>query len=536
MKRQLSNLEHTQFDVLVIGGGVVGACAAWDAALRGLRVALIERGDFASEASSNSLKIIHGGLRYLQHFDIRRMRDSIRERSTWLRIAPHLVEPLPVLIPAYRQGLQRKSLLRIALAVNDAISWNRNRDLQSDRHLPAARALSRAECLELVPELEPGNPTGGVLFYDAQMYNSERLVLELVQAAEGAGAVVANYVEFEVPLLRGKALVGAGVRDVIGGDRIDVRASVILNAAGHLSGSIAERLVGGSGATSGYYSLALNVAVPGRGHRVAFAIRGSGSDPDAMVKVGSRQFLFVPWRGRLLIGTGHYAYTGEPADFRLQSDDVARFVEDVNGVWPGSPVDPSDIVLVHSGLIPVQDDPARGEVSFLKRHRIIDHASDGIPNALTAITGKYTTARSVAQDVVDRVAGKLGREPRACRTGVALLPGATETPVSDVVDQASRKYGDQVDRDVLEHLVRTHGGVYEGVLDHRHEIPDWDLRPVQSEPVIKAQWIHAIREELAVLPEDLVWRRTELGARGIAPDEVLRLASETLAAERDSAG
>src|ERR1043166_854658 len=163
MQRSLDALQSTAFDLLVIGGGILGASVARDAALRGLRVARVERGAGGGGTSSNSLRIIHGGLRYLQHLDLRRMRESIRERSMWLRIAPHLVEPLPVLVPTYGWGLRGKSVLRAALAVNDVIAWDRNRTLAPDRRLPAGRAVSRAECLALVPELTGPGLTGGGL-------------------------------------------------------------------------------------------------------------------------------------------------------------------------------------------------------------------------------------------------------------------------------------------------------------------------------------------------------------------------------------
>ncbi len=531
MKRDLLALADTPFDLLVIGGGILGACIAWDAALRGLSVSLVEKEDFASGTSSNSLKIIHGGLRYLQHLDLRRSRESIRERSTWLRIAPHLVEPLPILLPTYRHSLQSRAVLRAALAVHDAVAWDRNRHLIAERRIPPGRTISRSECLELVPELAAPDLTGGVIFYDAQAYSSERLVLEVVMAARNAGAAVANYVELEGPLTVRGFVSGAKIRDAISDDRFDVRAKVTVNATGPGVAAVAERLTGHPASGMTRYSLALNLMVPSSGHRVAFAVAGESRNPDAVVSVGKRQFFLVPWRNRLLIGTGHYPYHGDPLAFKAREQDVVKFLDEVNRAWPGPPFDPADITLVHSGLIPAPTSRNGTEVRFLKRHRILDHAAEGAPGVLSATTLKFTAGRRVAEHVVDLVFEKLGRPAPACRTGFTPLPGAGMDSLEKLTATAQRRYGDSVDPDVLDHLVRTYGTSYERIVAYRASAPDWDQRVVDLAPVIRAQFVHGVREEMARKADDLVSRRTELGARGIAPEVARGFATEVLAAE-----
>ena len=195
MERDPSKLQRNKYDLLVIGGGIYGACVTWDAALRGLSVALVEKGDFASATSANSLKIIHGGLRYLQHGDFKRMRESIRERRTLMEIAPHLVHPLPVLIPTFGHGMQGREVLSLALMINDLIGFDRNRLDDPEKHICRGRVISRRECLELLPGIHKKDLTGGAIFHDAQVYNSERLVLSFIRSAEKAGAELANYVE-----------------------------------------------------------------------------------------------------------------------------------------------------------------------------------------------------------------------------------------------------------------------------------------------------------------------------------------------------
>ena len=187
MRRDLKALSATLYDLIIIGGGIHGLSAAWDAALRGLKVALIEQGDFGGATSANSFKIVHGGLRYLQHLNFKRMRMSIGERSHLMRLAPHLVSPLPFLVPCYGHGIKGPEALRAALAVNDMVSADRNKHLDPAVHLPGGHLLSREGCLEQFPGLMANGLTGAAVFYDGQMYDSERLCLEFALSASDAG-------------------------------------------------------------------------------------------------------------------------------------------------------------------------------------------------------------------------------------------------------------------------------------------------------------------------------------------------------------
>jgi glycerol-3-phosphate dehydrogenase len=385
--------------------------------------------------------------------------------------------------------------------------------------------------LEFVPELAAEGLTGGVLFHDAQMYNSERVVLEVLQAAVGAGAVVANYAEFTAPLHVRGSIAGARATDLLCEENFEVHAKVIINAAGGEVGAVAEALAGRVRSELGGHTAALNVMVPSRGHTVSFAIGGAARDPDAKLRLGGRQLFFVPWRGRWVIGTGYFPFDGDPTRFAVRESDVARFLEEVNGSWPGSTFELSDVVLAHGGLIPVEASSAGVGVRFLKRHRILDHSTQGTPNILTAITGKFTTARRAAEDVVDRVGRKLGLGLPTGRTAQTPLPGAVADSSEALAADARERFGHVADGDVIDHLVRTYGSDYESVLSYRHTVRDWDLRPVDQAPVIKAQFVHAIREEMAQRADDLIWRRTEVGARGMDSQPARRLASETLAEE-----
>jgi glycerol-3-phosphate dehydrogenase len=528
VKRDLDALTRTTFDVLVIGGGIVGACTARDAATRGLSVALIERGDFAAGASWNSLKTVHGGLRSLQHLDFVRMREYIGDRTAWLRTAPHLVHVLPVVVPTHGVGIYSRAALRTALAINDLIAADRNRGVASDRRLPAGRLLSRPECVELVPELEGAPITGGAYFCDGQMYAAERLVLEVVRGAADAGAVAANYVEAIGPLRRvGRELV-LRVSDTITGQSIEVRARAVVNATGSASTMLARQLVGATTSPVLSYSVALNLMLPWRGHRVSFAAseRATGRGGSG---ASARNLFVVPWRERTIVGTAHFPYAGDPSRFTIDDAQVAQFLDEVRGVLPTWALTEDDVVLVHGGLLPSKPAGGNGDVKLLRRQPIIDHGAHGVPGFVTVSSVRFTTARRLAQQTVDVVVRRSGRAAGPSGTATLPLPGApVGKTVSGLVADARQMHGGLVGGDVLEHLVRSYGTRFEQILAYRSKLADWKTLVAPPAPVVVAQLAHAVEEEMAMCVDDLLYRRTELGPRGLITEAARRIATEVL--------
>jgi glycerol-3-phosphate dehydrogenase len=414
VKRDAGALAERAFDVLVVGGGIHGAACAWDAAQRGLRVALVERGDFGSGTSWNSLKTIHGGLRYLQTLDLRRMRASIAERRALLRIAPELVQPLGFVVPTYGHGAVGLEALGVALRLNDLVGWDRNRDLPPSQRLPRGRLLSRGELSALAPGLPLAGVSGGALYYDAQVSSSERLLLGFLHAACDHGALAVNDCEL-VGLARDASgrVAGARVRDHAGGGEFDVRAAVVLNCAGPDVAAVAA------------HALARPPDVPLL-RAFNLVLGRSVVAPHALgVRHGGRFLFAVPWSGVAMIGTAYEPAAGD-------GPGAAGFLDECARAFPWLGLRAEDVRRVHAGLV-----PGRGGAAGLRtRTWLRDHARDGAPGLVSLLGVKYTTARGVAQRAIDLVFRSLGREAARCRT--AETPLAQARPLAGSLEDAVR--------------------------------------------------------------------------------------------------
>ena len=298
MKRDLSKLADQSFDLLVVGGGMHGACIAWEAVLRGLSVALVEQTDFASGTSANSLKVIHGGLRYLQSADFKRMRQSIKARQPLMKIAPHLVHPLPVVVPTYGRSIKGKEAMSVALMANDVISCDRNLSLSDpQKHIPTGQILSKADCLKILPDLPTKGLTGAARFYDAQVYNSEQLVLAFIRSAAERGAQIASYARVTGFETANGRVTAANVTDQLTGDSFSISAKTIINASGPWIGQLIADATNDA-VEPQPLAKAMNLVVPAL----------FGTDNNCAVGITSREpgtrLLFnAPWRGKSLVGT-----------------------------------------------------------------------------------------------------------------------------------------------------------------------------------------------------------------------------------------
>jgi glycerol-3-phosphate dehydrogenase len=516
MVRDLSRLTATEHDLLVIGGGISGLIAAYDGAQRGLSVALIDRGDFGSATSFNHLKTVHGGLRYLQHGDIARMRRSVLERQTFARIAPHLVTPLPFLARATTGLARSRAAYAAAFAIDSWIGRDRNAGLRDSLHLPAGRVISRAECRRLAPQLDLEGSTGGALWYDYQMPWAERLTFAFALAAHAHGAALANYVEALAPIVRDNSIIGVTARDVEShGESFEIRARVTLNAAGPW----ARAIMASCGIGRPVLLLkAMNLVTS----RIAEGPALVRSNPRG------RALVLAPWHGRALIGTSESAASCGPDDRGVGEDELADFVGEVNATFPHLNLRGDEVTMVHRGSVPAV--VHNGHVTLRGEAQVLDHASDGLPGLVTMVCVKYTTARLLAEQALDLVVRKLDRGTAPSRTASVPLPGVPPEG-SDLVAALLRDHAGWLEAFVARHLAATHGTGCQAIATLASQDPALRAPIAPALPVLQAEVAHAARHEMARTLIDVVARRTLLGTAGHPGQAVARTCAEVLAKE-----
>ena len=536
MQRDLSNLTETSFDLAVIGGGIFGVCAAWDAAQRGLSVALIERADFGGATSAHSFRIVHGGIRYIQHGDIYRVRQASHERRALLRIAPHLVRPLPIVIPTYGHGMRGKAALRVGMGLYDLLTADGNRGIRDPaRRIPRGRVIGRDEALSLFPGLDRQGLTGAAVFYDGQMYNPPRLVLAFLQRAACAGAVAANYVEATRLLRDGDRATGVAARDVLSGGEFEIHARVVLNAAGPYAERLLLQAANMRLSPAGTYSRDACFVVPRRllDGEHALAVQARTRDPGAIISRGERHLFVAPWRDYTLIGVWHEVYTGDPDGFTVTDAELQRFIDEVNAGYPELQLSLDDVSICDAGLVPFGENPEGAvHLRYGHRSRLVDHArSHGVENLLTLIGVRFTTGRYEAQRAIDGVFKKLGRKAPASRTALTAVYGGEVSDWQNLVRDAVREYGEALGPDVVRSLLHNYGSEYKRVLLHADSDPGMSAS-LGNSTTIRAQVLHAVRHEMAETVGDIVFRRTDLATGEYPGRAALRECASILAAER----
>jgi glycerol-3-phosphate dehydrogenase len=410
------------FDVIVIGAGINGAGIARDAAMRGLSVLLIEKGEVGRGTTSASTRLIHGGLRYLEHFEFGLVRESLREREILLRIAPHLVRPLAITIPIYKRNKRGRVTIRAGMILYDLLSWGKS--------LPRHQMFSRAETLQRWPGLNPESLVGAALYYDAQVEFPERLVAENVRSACEFGAEVLTHTRVtNVAVADGKV---SGVEFVAeDGDKQFAKAHVVINAAGPWIDQVLEQLPIDSpkliGGTKGSH-----IVVPPFPTATVNAIY-------VEARSDGRPIFIIPWNKLYLIGTTDVRFEGNPDEVRCELWEIDYLLAETNLAFPGAQLTPASIIETYSGVRPLPVTTDKDEQSITRRHFIREHPR--LPNLLSIVGGKLTTYRSLAEQCVDKIFRKLGKQPPPCTTQITPISsgsGTREQIVSEVDERAER--------------------------------------------------------------------------------------------------
>jgi len=516
MRRDITRLAEEEFDLLVVGGGIHGAAAAWAAARKGLATALIDRGDFGHATSANSLKIIHGGLRYLQRADLRRMRSSILARRELQRLAPHLVRPLACVTPTSGFGTRNRLVMTAALLVNDLVGRDRNRGLATEDTLPPGRTIPRDEMLRLAPGLSAAGVSGGAIWHDCLAENTERLTLAFVMAAAERGACVANYVEAGALARSNGAVTGASATDVFSGNLLSIDAAVTVDAAGPWTANFAAAQPQPSRRSlPRRWARATNIFVdrPLAGtHALGLRDEGSG-----------QVFFLVPWRGGTMIGTWYREHPGGemPPPGR---EEVDRMAADMNRIHPAAKIRRSDVRFSHAGLVPLTPE-APGNAPHLgleTEARVTDYADAGIQGLIGIAGVKYTTACRVAEEAARLTVRKLQRE--SIEEIPDPLPGSFEGPLPGGAAQI-------LGGETIRRLTKGYGAAAKDIFSSVAADPSLGRAIDPAGETLAAEVVHAVRSEMAMRLSDVVLRRTGLGSKGHPGGKVIRACASLVAEE-----
>lgn len=473
----IETLQKEVFDLAVIGGGITGAGIAQDASARGLKVALVEKKDFASGTSSRSSKLIHGGLRYLKQYNLRLTREACLERGLLRKLAPNLVKPSPFLIPIYL-GRDSAWMLSLGLWIYDRIAPASN----FNKH----KGISKEEMARLAPMVRQKNLKGGLVYYDA-ITDDARLTWTVIKSALGFGAVAANYVQV-VGLMKSAAKVcGVAVRDLISGKEFDVRARYVVNASGVWSDEVCafddekrEKMI--------RPSKGVHLVVPKEklNHDTAYLI------PSARDK---RLLFVIPWGSVTVVGTTDTLYDGDIDDPSVQDEDVDYILDGVGYTFE-TDLSRKDIISTYAGLRPLIQQGNRSTYDLSRQHKIFESPS----GLITIAGGKLTTYRKMACDVVDLVLKKLSGKGKCTTHRITL----GSMPYED------RKWQPELDPKTLAHLQQAYGEDLTGVLEMVRSDPALGRKIIPELPYIRAEILYAVRNEMAVTIEDFLARRTRI--------------------------
>jgi glycerol-3-phosphate dehydrogenase len=489
------------FDVIVIGAGINGAGIARDAAMRGLKVLFLDKGDIGGGTSSWSTRLIHGGLRYLEHGELGLVRESLRERACLMKIAPHLVRPLRMLLPIYKHARRGVWTIRAGMLAYDALSFA--------KIFPRHRMLSQTETLQQAPGLSGEGLLGAAIYFDAQVEFAERLVLENALSAIAHGATVVTYarvngLSVEAGEIRGVEYTderrGGSSKVIQGaGGRYSARSKIVINAAGPWIDQVLEESAGNSPRLIGGT----------KGSHIIVALFAGAPDTAVYVEAetDARPFFIIPWNGNYLIGTTDIRYDGDLDHVEIEAEEIAYLLRETNRVIPTAQLTREHILYTYSGVRPLPFTGARDEQSITRRHFIRPHPA--IENLFSVVGGKLTTYRSLSEQTVDLIFQKLEKRSPTCTTDREPLPGA-ETPDFEAFSN-DFKQRSGLPESTSHRLLRIYGTRAALILNLISEDPSLAAIFDSETSAIAAEVVFAFKHELAHTLSDCLLRRTMVG-------------------------
>lgn len=506
MKNSLPLKNH--YDVCIIGGGINGAGVARECALRGLSVILLEKNDFASGTSSASSKLIHGGLRYLEQANLQLVFEACHERQLLLKNAPHLVKPLPFLLPIYKNSRRPKWQLKIGLWLYDLLS--------SFKNIQNHQILSTSDVLAKEPALKKSQLKGGAIYYDAQM-NDSRVCLETLLHAKKLGAEIHNYTKV-IQLIKDKTHIqSVKVKNTLNKKTATINASLFVNTAGPWSDTIAKK---GNKHHKNRVRLSKGVHIITKKITQKHAIL-------LTTKKDGRVYFVIPWENKTLIGTTDTDYHGKPDNIKASKEEITYLLKETNQMFPQLNFTHKDIISTFAGVRPLLTSQKFTTSAVSREHKIFQ-----FQNLLSLLGGKYTTYRAMTEEVTKKICQQL-KKPFTSLTKNMPLYGGSVTNINNFINEHYPKDNKKhpLPTKHYQHLIATYGIAYKDVLAILSEKKEYQSLLKDSHH-LKGEVIYAIRVELAKTPEDFLRRRTHISLhhKTKAPcyDEVVKLFKKEL--------
>jgi glycerol-3-phosphate dehydrogenase len=511
--------DKKEYDLIIIGGGISGAAVAYDAASRGLSVALLERDDFGSKTSSATSKLIHGGLRYLANFELGLVRESLRERRILENIAPNFVYPIPNMIITDKKFIKSaKIAIKLGMILYDILSFDKKFTWDKSKKLPSHRSMSKAETIKEEPLMEKNDLTGSLVYYDCASIFPERLTLAFIKSALFSGAEAANYMEVTGFTFNGNRVTGVTAKDKIRNKKITVSGKLIVNCAGPW----ADRVLNLTGKNPHEEALRRSEGI----HIITKKLTDKYL-VTAMTPTG-RHIFIIPWRGHSLIGTTDKEYLGSPDDWKVTRESIDELIADTNASFSGKiQISYDDVIHSYGGLRPLVEDQTENVYESSRKYEIFDNSKDEIEGLLTVEGGKYTTSRNLALHVVDAACKKLGIKAVKSETDKNYLAGSEIEDIEAFIQYCIKLY-ENFDKKQIEYLARIYGTEIENVINIAAKDKKLSEK-LNADGEIPAQVIYAVNEEMAFTLNDILFRRTGLGTLGHPGKDVLKKVADTAA-------
>ncbi|MFO7559311.1 MAG: glycerol-3-phosphate dehydrogenase/oxidase [Desulfobacterales bacterium] len=505
MERFIENYTGKKFDLIIIGGGITGAAVAYDAASRGLSVALVEKQDFGCATSSATSKLIHGGLRYLANGEFDIVRESLRERRILSNIAPNLVYPSPVMLTCYNtHRINSYWNLKIGMILYDLMSFDKGFTWDKSKKIPSHRTISAENAVRLEPVVRKEGLKGVHIYHDCISLCPERLTLAFIKSAVRQGAGVSNYAKVEGLLFSERNVIsGVKVKNLLSGETVEIKGKLVVNCGGPWADKIRGLASDKAGKNLIVRSEGIHM-ITGKLTRDHIVTYGKSS------KIG---FFMLPWRGHTLIGLTDKHYAGDPDEYKVTRESILELLDTVNEyLGEEKKLKYEDILFTYGGLRPLVGDTSQDTRKMSRKYEIYDNTDEGIQGIITVEGGKYTTSRNLAEQVMKLVEKKLKKKPGRCITHKQHLAGCEINELPAFLESIKQKNPD-IDEKTIDWLGRLYGTEYHHVIEMAGE-DNTLLASINPDGEILAQVVYALKKEMARTLKDIVFRRTGIGTLG----------------------